>query len=181
MFREKQTAGPVAARPNCFQFPAEQVSLEQLLANPQRERHPERPQPARRQRKIVFQKPFELKKRLFVENRGIHFVLLQARRFQTVTHGVSRKPGIVLLAGKALLLRGGHNLAVPNEGGGAVVVESGDTENPHGRQFSEEGIDERRQRAALRQDQEHPENQDHGQKRQQPKLLPDAQKFPKFG
>ena len=93
MLREKQAAGPATARPNRFQFPAKQVFLEQLLANPQRERHAERPQPARREREIVLQKPLEFKKRLFVENNVLQVRRLQACRFQTISHGVARETG----------------------------------------------------------------------------------------
>ncbi len=54
-----------------------------------------------------------------------------ARRRQAVLDGVPGEPGIVLLAGEALLLGGGDDPAVVEQRGRAVVIERGQTENAH--------------------------------------------------
>jgi hypothetical protein len=46
--------------------------------------------------------------------------------------GVAREPRIVLLSREALFLGGGHDPAVRDEGGRAVVVERGESQHPHG-------------------------------------------------
>ena len=48
------------------------------------------------------------------------------RQYATACDG---KPGVVLLAGEALLLRGGDDPAVLDEAGGRIVVVGGDAED----------------------------------------------------
>ena len=52
------------------------------------------------------------------------------------------KAGVVLLAREALFLRGGDDLAVRDERGGAVVIERRDAEDAHA--ALEQRVDERR-------------------------------------
>src|SRR5205823_7643075 len=53
----------------------------------------------------------------------------QARLGQAVVDGVAGETVVVLGAGEALLLGGGHDLAVHHQGGGGVVVEGRDPED----------------------------------------------------
>src|ERR1017187_848088 len=133
VFRKEQPAGPIALRPDRLQFAAEKVFLEQLLSSPQRKSHPERSQPARRERQIIIQEALELQKGLFVENHRIKLLWRHARGFQAVANRVSRKAGIVFLSGKPLLLGGRYDLAVADERRRAVVIEGGDSKYPHRR------------------------------------------------
>ena len=51
---------------------------------------------------------------------------------QAIADGMGGKASVVLLAGEALLLRGGHNLPIVDEGRRAVVIKCGDPEQAHG-------------------------------------------------
>ena len=50
---------------------------------------------------------------------------------KTICDGVVRKRGVVLAAGKTLLLRRGDDPAVIDQRRRAVVIECRNTENPH--------------------------------------------------
>jgi hypothetical protein len=52
---------------------------------------------------------------------------------QAIFDGMTRKAFVEFLAREALLLRRGHDVAILDQRGGAVVVERGDTEEPHDR------------------------------------------------
>jgi hypothetical protein len=52
-----------------------------------------------------------------------------AGRRQTVANRVGGKIGVALLARKALLLPGGDDLAISQQAGCAIVIESGNAEN----------------------------------------------------
>ena len=54
-----------------------------------------------------------------------------ARQYSTACRGKAR---VVLLAREALFLRGGDDLAVLDQGRGAVVVEGGDAQDAHAAQ-----------------------------------------------
>jgi hypothetical protein len=46
-----------------------------------------------------------------------------AGSLQTITQGMVRESGVVLLAGEALFLGGGDDASILNERGGTVVIE----------------------------------------------------------
>jgi hypothetical protein len=73
----------------------------------------------------------------------------------------------VLLACKPLFLGGGDDPSVFNKGGGAVVVEGRDAEDPHG---SEKRIDEGSDSGPLRKNEKATEKRHHHQEREKPKL-----------
>src|ERR1700686_3978309 len=103
---------------------------EQLFAQPQRQRHPKRVDPARRKRKIGLEQTLELEKWLVVECDEIDLVGAPRRR-EAIFDRAARKSGVLLLAGEALFLGGGDDLAVVDQGGRTVVIERRDAENPH--------------------------------------------------
>jgi hypothetical protein len=129
MFSEKHSAGPTTAGRNTLEFAAEKIFLKEFLADPERERHPERLQAARGERQVVLQKAIEFDEWLFVEDYIIELTLLQSSRVKAVTNRVSRKAGIVFFAGKPLFLGGGHDLTVADDRRGTVVVKSGEAKN----------------------------------------------------
>ena len=66
---------------------------------------------------------------------------------------------VVLHPAEALLLGGRDNFSVAHQRGGTVVIEGGNAQYPHGAQYSEQSVNERRHSAALRQQQEHAKQQ----------------------
>ena len=50
---------------------------------------------------------------------------------KAIFDGVSREAGIMLFAGKSLLLGGGNNFPIANQGGSAVVIICRDPKNAH--------------------------------------------------
>jgi hypothetical protein len=50
---------------------------------------------------------------------------------KTISDGVVWKRGVMLLSGKALLLRRGDDPAVIDQRGGAVVIEGRNAKDPH--------------------------------------------------
>src|SRR5665811_1973545 len=102
------------------EFVAQQAFLKQFLPQPERDRHLERAEPARRQRDVGLQQPLEFEKRLVVEHDMVKLVGRNAGLRKAIGDGVVRKRGVVLAAGKTLLLRRG-----------AVVIERRNTQDPH--------------------------------------------------
>ena len=81
----RTTAWPVSkSSSNFFEFLAQQVLLEQLLPQPERDRHLEGAEAARRQRDIGFQQPLEFQERLVVEDDVIDVGKAGAGGFQAI-------------------------------------------------------------------------------------------------
>src|SRR6478672_8765742 len=97
-------------------FP-QQALLEQLLLEPERDRHLEGREAARRERDIGLQQPLEFQERLVVEGDVINPGEFCADRIQAIADRVMRERRIVLLAGKALLLRSRDDAAVLDQRG----------------------------------------------------------------
>ncbi len=74
----------------------------------------------------------ELGDGLVVEHHQIEIARADLALTQAVGSGVDRDAGVVLLAGEALFLGGGDDLAVAHQAGAAVVVEGADAEDVHG-------------------------------------------------
>src|SRR5262245_11672689 len=131
MLRKEQPLVPLVIARKLPQFVAQKLLLEQLLAQPQRDRHAERSKAGRREREISLQQAFELEERLVVEHGVVDVVQSGSRGFQTIAERMVREAGIVLLAREALLLGGRDDAAVLDQGGRAVVVERREPENAH--------------------------------------------------
>ena len=67
MFAEYEALVPIEVGAVLFQFAGQVVLQKQLLAQPDRDRHPERCETPRRKREIGFEQALELEKRLVVE------------------------------------------------------------------------------------------------------------------
>jgi hypothetical protein len=107
----------------------DQLSREQLLAQPHRHGGDELSQPLRRDAEILLEEPLELEQRLVVEGDVVELLEREAPLGETVGDGAGRKTGVVTLAREALLLRRRDDLAVPHQAGGRIVVVRRDAEN----------------------------------------------------
>jgi hypothetical protein len=152
--------------------------LKQLFAQPDRDRHLKGPQSPRGERDIGLQQPLELQKRLVIENDGVEIGKTAARLFQAIFDRGERKARIVLFPAEPFFLGRGDDRSVCDKRGGAVVVQRRDAENAHRR--SEQGIDERRDGAALCQNEKPSEDNHHKHDRQEPKLLSRPHETPEF-
>src|SRR5215510_15939306 len=105
------------------QLATKQILLEQLLPEPERDGHRERPEPAGGEREIGLQEPLELEKRLVVERDIVDLLECDASLAQTVRGGAPGKAGVVPFPAEALLLRRGDDATIRDQRGGGVVVE----------------------------------------------------------
>src|SRR6266581_613710 len=108
---------------------AQHAFLEQLLLQPDRNSLAERLKAAWREGEIGFEKALEFEERLFVEHDVVEFGRLDIGRGKTIANRRHWKIRIVLAARKTLFLGSGDDLAVHQQGGGAVVVECRDAED----------------------------------------------------
>jgi hypothetical protein len=97
----------------------------ELVFDPEGAGHEEGLEACRRDPQIGLQDALELEQRLVVEPDVSQIPNLDSRLRQTVRHSLSREGGIPLLPGKPFLLGRGHDLAVPEQTCGAVVVVCG--------------------------------------------------------
>jgi hypothetical protein len=88
----------------------------------------------------------------------------------------------MLLAGEALFLGGGDDLAVNEQGGGAVVIKGGKTENRFGHAIVplEDGVDEGRDGRTAGEDHQSAKKQERQDDGQQPKFFPDLKEAPQI-
>ncbi len=105
--------------------------LEQLFAEPDRHRLDERSKPARRIGEIGFQQALEFQERLVVEHHMVRLAQRHARFVEAIPQRVRRKACVEFLAREALFLRRRRDLAVLDQRGCAVVIEGGESEDPH--------------------------------------------------
>src|SRR6185503_14619397 len=98
------------------------VFLKQFLACPERHRHLEGAQASRGEGQIRLQETLEFQKRLVVKDDVIDVLKTYPAFGQTVCHGVVGEARVVLLAAEALLLGSGHNIAIANKSGCAVMI-----------------------------------------------------------
>src|SRR5215475_49055 len=94
-----------------------------FLLQPHRHRHAEALEPVRRVCEIGLEQPIKLPEGLLVKDDVVEIIRSEPGFFHAVLDGVRGESRVVLLAGEALLLRRCHDLAVDDEGRGAVVVE----------------------------------------------------------
>src|SRR5689334_363771 len=133
MFGEEQPSTEVSAAGIWLQRIREQLLLKELFADPQRHSHLERTEAARRKRQVRFEQSLELQKRLVIEDDVIDILQRHPAFREAILHRVMGEAGVVFFPAEALFLRGCDDLAVPYQGGGAVMVERGNPENVHQR------------------------------------------------
>ena len=129
---EQQLRSP-SRRPASKRFSSSRSSSfwNSFSLQPERDRHAERAEAARREGEVGLEQPLELQERLVVEDDVVDVAELDAGLGQAVVDRVRGKARIVLLAGEALLLRRGDDAPVLDQRGGAVVVEGRDAEDAH--------------------------------------------------
>ena len=132
VFGESKLRGPIGFRREFLQVRLEQVLLEQLLADPQRQGHAERGKSGRREHQIRFEQAFEFQERLVVKHHRVQLGGVQSACFQAIADGMRGETRVVLFAAEALFLGRGHDLAIHHQRGRAVVIERRDTQNFHG-------------------------------------------------
>src|SRR6185437_1432043 len=101
----------------------------ELLPEPERDGPAERDEAARRIGEVGLEDAVEFLERLVVEADVREIGRADPRLREAVGDGLLGKGVVVTNAGEAFLLGGGHDLAVPDQGGRAVVVEGGDAED----------------------------------------------------
>ena len=101
----------------------------ELFLDPQRPRHAERGETARRDAQVGLKDPLELEERLVIEPHALQIRGLNAGGAETVGHGLRRERRVPLLARETLLLSRGDDLAILQQAGGAVMIEGRETED----------------------------------------------------
>ena len=132
MLGKQQAVDPVHPGFELLQLLRQQVFLEQLLAQPQRYRHAKGLESPRCKGVVGFQQALELEERLVVKRDLIHLRKRDAGLGQAIIHCIERKAGVVFLAREALLLRGGDDVAILEQGGRAVMIIGGKAQGIHG-------------------------------------------------
>src|SRR5688500_20283408 len=82
--------------PEGGEFPADEIFLEQLLANPERHRHREAAIPAWREAEIGLDEALEFQERLFVEDDCVDSSRLCPGVLEAEADRVRGKPGVML-------------------------------------------------------------------------------------
>src|SRR5208282_1569101 len=111
MLGKEKPALPVVARREPRELLPQELLLEQLLAQPKRDRHAEGAEALGRKGKVGLQETLELEEGLVVEHDMVDRIERDARSPQAIGKCRAGKAGIVLLAREALLLCRRHDTA----------------------------------------------------------------------
>jgi hypothetical protein len=128
---EQQLAVPAIGRVMLAELLEQEVLQEQLLAQPQRDRHAKRLEATWRECQVGLQQALELQEGLVVEDHAVDVAQADARLLEAVLHGVDREARVVLLAREALFLRRRDDDAILDQRRGAVVVVGRYAEHSH--------------------------------------------------
>ena len=101
----------------------------ELLFEPQWHCHEERTEPAGSGGKVRFEDAFELQQRFVIEDHSSKIRCSDATLLEAVGDGLCGEIEIVLLAGKALFLCRGNDPAIGHQGGGRVMIKTGNTQD----------------------------------------------------
>ena len=99
----------------------------QLLSEPDRHTDEELFETARRIGDVCFEQPFELEEGFFVKYDVIKVLGAYFSCFEAVVERICGELEVVFFSCEAFLLCGGDDLAVADECGGAIMVESGNS------------------------------------------------------
>jgi len=83
---------------------------------------------ARRNAEVGLEYPLELEQRLVIERDCCQVAYSDATLAETVVDGPFGKRIVAFLSSEPFLLRGGDDVAIAQQAGGAVVIEGGDAE-----------------------------------------------------
>jgi hypothetical protein len=131
VLREKELALPIEVGIEYAQLIAQQLLLEQLLFQPERDRHTEGAKSFGSEGKIGFEQALELEKWLVIEGDVIDFAKRDAALVQTISERMVWKTRIMLLAREALLLGGGNDLSIDDQRRCTIVIERRQSQNSH--------------------------------------------------
>jgi hypothetical protein len=124
MLGEQQTLRPVDVAVQILgDLLREEILLEQLLLEPDRQRLAERGESARRECQVGLEQALELEERLVVEGDVVEIGGLDACLLAAIAHGIRRKIRIVLAPREAFFLGRRDDLAVDDESSRGVVIE----------------------------------------------------------
>ncbi len=179
MFAEDQPFLPIDVFAELAQTFYQEIFLEKFFFAPQRNRHGEGAEPSGRNGQVSLEQSFKFQQRLVVEDHPIQIAGINRSFPQTVGQRVTRKARVMFLAREPFLLGGRDNFTVVQQSRRAVVIERGDAKNAHWK-GSEQRIDERRDRASLREDDEQTKNQEKNEDGNQPEFLSHPHVKPKF-
>ena len=121
----KDEAPLIAAAERLAHLPREM----QLPLDPQRQRLPERSEPAGRVGEIGLEQPLELEQRLVVEGDVIELVGADSAALEAERDRLRREAVVVLPPGETLFLRGGHDVPVHDQRRRRIVVERRDSQD----------------------------------------------------
>jgi len=93
-----------------------------FLLDPERHRLQKRAESFGAVGEVGLQDTLELNQRLFVEDDMGEICIADPRLLQAVSDRMMREGSVMLLAREAFLLRGGNDLAIPDEASGRIVV-----------------------------------------------------------
>jgi len=113
MLSEEQTSVPIKTVPGALlELTAKQTLLKELLTEPKRNSHLERPETPGREGDIGLQETLKLQKWLVIKHDVVN--LIETRTFlgEAIVNRMRRKASVVLFPAEALLLCGGNNLAI---------------------------------------------------------------------
>src|ERR1700680_1870552 len=100
----------------------QELFLKQLLTSPQRHRHAEGTETARRKREIRFHQPFKFQKGLVIEDDIVKILQADARFRKAIGNGIFWETRVMLLARKSLFLGGGGDVPVLHQSRRAVMI-----------------------------------------------------------
>src|SRR5438128_587644 len=116
-------------RPAPGNSPAEAPPQEEFLFQPKRHRAGKTDEAARREGQVRFQHALKLNERLFVEGDEGELIGVQAGFLQTIRDRGGWKSGVVPTPAETLLLGGGNNVPIHDQGGRTIVIEGGNSKD----------------------------------------------------
>src|SRR5260370_1618886 len=123
VFGKKKPALPVKSGRELLQCGEDNILLEQLLLDPDRNRHWERAIALRCKCEVGIEEPLKLEEWLLVEHNIVHVVELDSAFCKAVANRMYGKAGVLLLASEAFLLRCRSYASLEERRRGAIVLE----------------------------------------------------------
>jgi hypothetical protein len=113
MLSEKQTPVPIKTVPGTLvELIAKQALLKELLTEPKRNSHLERPETPGCEGDISFQEALKLQEGLVIKHDVVNLIGTHTFLGEAIVNSMRRKTSVVLLPAEALLLCCGNNLTI---------------------------------------------------------------------